>query len=81
MCYFHPDPKDYFRFSHQGLRHLFKDFKDIKIYPHGNTVQVIWQLLNLGKIGIILNILNPLFARIKYKNSNAPMGFIVCAKK
>jgi len=81
MCYFHPDPKDYFRFSHQGLRYLFKDFEDVKIYHHGNAIQVIWQLLNRGKIGIILNIFNPLFARINYKNSKAPLGFIVLAKK
>lgn len=81
ICVYHPDPKDYYRFSEDALSYLFRNFKEVHIYHHGNRLQVIWHMINTGKLGIILNIFNPLFARIHFKKTMYPSGFIVLAKK
>jgi len=78
---YHPDPKDYYRFTKDALNYLFRNFNKIEIYPHGNRFQVLWQLINTGKIKIILNLFNPLFARINIKDNKFPCGFVVYSQK
>ncbi|MFL5737372.1 MAG: class I SAM-dependent methyltransferase [Actinomycetota bacterium] len=46
---YHPDPKDYFRFSRDGLEHLFRDFSDVEIIPLGNRVQSAWLMIRDGR--------------------------------
>lgn len=84
MFPYHPFPKDYYRFTKDSLNYLFRDFSKVRIYPHGNRIQVIWQLLVGGKYVFLKNpliLLNPLFARINFKKTNYPLGFIIHAKK
>ena len=78
---YHPGPKDYYRFTQDSLGLLFKDFSDVKIIPHGNRIQLIWSIINVGKIQNLFNLLNPLFGLISFKSKNLPLGFIVYAKK
>ena len=78
---YHPDPKDYFRFTKDSLSYLFRNFKNVQIYPIGNRVQCSWDLLNRGYLKIILNILNPIIALISFKDNRCPGGFIVKAEK
>jgi len=78
---YHPSPKDYYRFTKDSLEYLFRNFNKTKIYPHGNRIQVIWQLINAGKIKIILNLFNFLFAKINIKDNKFPCGFIVYSVK
>ena len=78
---YHPSPKDYYRFSEDSLKHLFKDFQKIKIIPHGNRFLAIWEMINTGEIGIILNLFNPLIALFNIKDKKWPLGFIVIAIK
>ncbi len=81
IYHYHPDPKDYYRFTPDSLRYLLRDFSKVEIYHHGNRLQSAWQVINTGKIGIFLNLLNPLLARINVKKTTAPCGFVVYAVK
>ncbi|MCK5061006.1 class I SAM-dependent methyltransferase [Candidatus Parcubacteria bacterium] len=38
---YHPDSKDYYRFTWDSLNHLFKDFEHVEIFHHGNKFQAI----------------------------------------
>jgi ubiquinone/menaquinone biosynthesis C-methylase UbiE len=80
---YHKDPKDYYRFTWDSLKHLFSFFNEVKVFHHGNKIQVMWEMVNYdyGLAQVVLNILNPLFARIRIKNTYYPNGFIVYAKK
>lgn len=78
---YHPDPKDYYRFTWDSLNYLFREFSIIEINHHGNRFQSIWQIICSGKIAIILNIFNPIFARIHSKKTRCPNGFVVYAVK
>lgn len=82
---YHPDLSvgwgDYFRFSEEGLKYLFKDFREFHVYPHGNRIQAIWQMINQGNAGLFLNILNPLFGYVNFKDKKFPLGFVIYARK
>ncbi|MFC2093879.1 hypothetical protein ACFLSV_08260, partial [Bacteroidota bacterium] len=78
---YHPDPKDYYRFTWDSLNYLFRKFGKVEIYHHGNRIQAIWQLFNMGKISILLNLFNPLLARISSKKTTMPCGFVIYAQK
>ena len=43
----HDYPADYWRFSSQGLRHLFAEFSAVEVTPAGNSAQCMMELLNL----------------------------------
>lgn len=78
---YHPHPKDYFRYTWDSLNNIFKVFNNVEIFHHGNRVQALWQILSFGKSRVILNIFNPLIAKIKFKNTKFPLGFVVYAQK
>lgn len=78
---YHPMPKDYYRFTWDSLNYLFKKFKKVEIYHHGNKLQMLWHMFNSEKTRMLLNIFNPLFARIKTKKTRFPLGFVVYAEK
>jgi SAM-dependent methyltransferase len=78
---YHPDPKDYYRFTWDSLNYLFRRFSKVEVHHHGNKIQAIWQLINVGKISILLNIFNPLLARISSKRTIMPCGFVIYAQK
>lgn len=82
---YHADPKDYYRFTKDSLNYLFNKFSKVEIYHHGNRMQVLWDIFNSGKIrntlGVILNLFNPIIAKIHFKKTSYPCGFIVYAKK
>jgi SAM-dependent methyltransferase len=81
---YHPDPKDYFRFSRDGLEHLFRDFSDVEIVPLGNRIQSAWLMIP-GRprlLAAFVSLLDPLVA--SYKGSGqgrCPGGFLVRAVK
>ena len=79
--HYHPNPKDYYRFTWDSLNYLFKNFEKVEIYHHGNKIQSIWQILNIGSIKLILNFFNPLIALINFKKTRVPCGFVVYAEK
>lgn len=48
----HADPFDYQRFSEDGLRNLFKDFKTVDVYRMGGYTGVLGLMLELGISGM-----------------------------
>ena len=81
MYPYHPDPGDFYRFTRDSLSHLFRNFRRVEIVHHGNRIQVLWQMINMGDTRVILNIFNPLIARIHFKKTKFPSGFVVYAVK
>jgi len=79
---YHPVPRDYYRYTWDSLKYLFRNFRSVEIHSHGGKLQVLWQMLNYRKTpGIFLNIFNPLIARIPSGKTLFPCGFIVYAVK
>lgn len=79
---YHPVPEDYYRFTWDSLKYLFRKFKHVEIHSHGGRIHVLWQVINYRKfIEIFLNIFNPLIALIPSKKSLFPLGFVVYAEK
>jgi len=81
ICQYHADPQDYFRFTADSLRHLFRGFGEVEVHHHGNRFQSIWALMDHGNMKIVMRPLNPLVARIHSRKTKAPLGFVVWAKK
>jgi SAM-dependent methyltransferase len=44
---FHPYPKDYWRITEDGYRHLFKNFSHIEFFYDTNSLQTVLQSVNL----------------------------------
>lgn len=79
---YHADPHDYFRFTWDSLGRLFGGFRKVEIHHHGGRLQVIWELVNAGgRSRALLNLLNPLVARIPARRTRFPLGFVVYAEK
>ena len=86
LFHIHADPSDYWRPTIYAIKTLTKDFSDVKIYPQGNRLSVISDLIttafNNSKIFVPLRIFNHLVARLpQFNNSSAPSGYLVTAKK
>src|SRR3954447_14173811 len=79
---YHPDPKDYFRFSSDGLQYLFREFSEVEIIPLGNRLQSAWLMLP-GRpwvLAAIIGLLDPLVASYSRSGrTRCPGGFLVRA--
>ncbi len=79
---YHPDPHDYYRFTWDSLEHLFRRFSLVEVHHHGSRPQAIWEMLNAGgRLRVLLNLLNPLVARLEFRQTRFPLGFVVYAQK
>ena len=79
---YHPDPQDHYRFTWDSLKYLFRNFRHVEVVHHGNRAQVIWEMINAGgRTRVVLNIFNPLIARLSSKQTKFPLGFVVYAQK
>lgn len=79
---YHPDPKDYFRYTRDSLRTFFQDYDRCEVHPHGNRLQAIWLLLTTSKKSLgLLSWLNPLIAKVRQEQTSCPLGYIVWAEK
>lgn len=45
VCVYHPGPADYWRWTHEGLGRLFRQFSSVRIVPQGGTVSCVFYLL------------------------------------
>jgi SAM-dependent methyltransferase len=80
---YHPDPQDYYRYTWDSLKYLFRKFNTVEVFHHGNRIQALWQIISdCGNIGIPIRlILNPVIGKIHFKKTRYPCGFIIYAKK
>lgn len=82
MYRYHPDPEDHYRFTWDSLRYLFRNFRHVEVHHHGNRAQVIWEIINAGgRSRVVLNLLNPLIAKLSSSRTRFPLGFVVYAEK
>ena len=88
----HAKYKDYYRFTDEGLRYLFKDFKKIKIIPTGGFFSILARMFYeatapLKDIGFIMRVLSyPLFYLMVQLDCLTPQelycrGYYIIAKK
>lgn len=82
---YHPDPGDFYRFTSEGLRYLFRHFSHVEIQPLGNRLHTIslcmfqWKRGVLGHIGALIG---SLLLRVwPTGNENWAPGFMVVARK
>jgi SAM-dependent methyltransferase len=79
---YHPDPKDYFRFSGDGLAYLFREYSEVEIIPLGNRLQSAWLMLP-GRprlLAALVGLLDPLVASYSRSDrTRCPGGFLVRA--
>lgn len=54
----HADPYDYQRFTEDGLRNLFRDFKTVTVYRMGGYTGVLGLMFELGIHGVEGNVLS-----------------------
>lgn len=59
----HADPFDFQRFTEDGLRHLFEDFKVVEVYRMGGYPGTMGLLIELGIVGIEGNSIPQKFLR------------------
>lgn len=71
------DMGDYYKFTEEGLKKLFKNFTKLEIIPYGSTLQTLWLLLSHRKR--FLKPLNYVFQYFKIGKINS--GFVLIAKK
>ena len=59
----HADPYDFHRFTEDGLRHLFREFKSVEVYRMGGYAGVLGLMFELGIPGVEGNFLTAKFLR------------------
>jgi SAM-dependent methyltransferase len=59
----HADPYDYQRFTEDGLRELFRDFKTVTVYRMGGYTGVLGLMFELGIHGVVGNALSKKITR------------------
>ena len=79
---YHPDPRDYYRFTWDSLEYLFRHFSYAEVCHHGSRVQALWEMINAGgPTRVLLNLLNPLISRFEFQQTRFPLGFVIYARK
>jgi SAM-dependent methyltransferase len=78
----HGWPHDYFRFTDAGLRHLFRDFRQVDVFPFGNRFTTAYDLL-VGLTPFVSSWVSPiLFPLVRASRSRTcPSGHVVVATK
>jgi len=84
----HGVPNDYYRFTADGLRHLFSDFQDVQVIPLGNRLLSIWLLAThirlprkIKRLTLPLTPLTRLISKVKVAQTAMPLGYVVVARK
>ncbi len=90
LFHMHDDPRDYWRFTADGLRELLKNFETVDVISQGNRLHVLSDLITsaFGPVPFLLPLrgLNHLLrlslgGDLRDSNSSAPSGFLVFARK
>jgi len=77
----HSDPHDYFRFTCEGLKHLFRNYSEVEVQCHGNRLHVICKTLMFFPLNILIYPLNPIISKVIVGKTNYALGYVVYAKK
>jgi ubiquinone/menaquinone biosynthesis C-methylase UbiE len=76
----HGEPYDFYRFTKYSLLLLFRRFREFEIYPLGNRLTCVWDLIALKITPLrIFNRIIKVFSN--REDSLCPCGYVVYAKK
>lgn len=78
---YHADPHDYFRFTSDGLKHLFREFAQVEVDALGNRRLSLWLLATSGRYSQFLNYLSPAVVRMSKGRDRSPCGLLVVARR
>jgi hypothetical protein len=82
MYEYHPNPRDYFRFSREAHEQMFRKFKGYRIIPQGNRVMLFWEMINPNiYTRCVLNIFNWFIGLFDFRDDKFAMGYVVVAVK
>jgi len=82
MYPYHPNPRDFYRFSEEAHIEMFKKFRDVKIISQGNRLMLMWEMINPNMYTrVILNIFNWFVALFDFKDEKFAMGYLIVAEK
>jgi SAM-dependent methyltransferase len=78
---YHADPHDYYRFTHEGLAHLFRGFSQVRVRPLGNRLHAVWILMpgRPRPVAWLVGACTPLVAAVNMPRSANPCGYLVRA--
>jgi SAM-dependent methyltransferase len=80
---YHPTPKDYFRFTADGLSELFKGWSEVEIRPLGSRLEAAWMLVPRRGLlwGWLVGLFDPLVSSVRVRSTKAATGYLVRASK
>jgi SAM-dependent methyltransferase len=82
MYPFHKNPNDYFRYSKEGLEHLFRNFQGVEITSQGNRIMFFWEMINPNfYTRAVLNLFSWFVGLFNFKDEKFAMGYMVVATK
>jgi len=82
MFRIHGNPYDYQRFTKDGIKILFKQFKKVKVMEYGSRVHVISDLITTSnKFWVILRIFNHVISLFDNASKDCPSGYIIILTK
>ena len=85
----HGSPNDYFRYTESGLRHLFRKFALVEVFPLGSRAHAVWLFLTyaMGKgrkplpYRIAVGLISRALTQLSSTSDAAPLGYLVLARK
>lgn len=79
--HFGEEYKDYYRFTEDGMKHLFRKFGEVEVHPFGNLVSAVWRLISwrfkfFGRFNSLIWALTKDLKFLEFPN-----GYVVYARK
>lgn len=80
---YHPTPRDYFRFTADGLSELFREWSEVDIRHLGSRLEAAWMLVpRRGRLwGWFVGLFDPLVSSVRVRSTKAATGYVVRASK
>jgi SAM-dependent methyltransferase len=80
---YHPTPRDYFRFTADGLAELFREWSEAEVLHLGSRLESVWMLVpRRGKLwGWFIGLFDPLVSSVRVRSTKAATGYLVRATK
>lgn len=77
----HANYRDYYRYSRDGIRHLFRDFSKVEIMPVRGFFETWFYFLPFGLNRIFAPILGRFFDKLKKQSGSQASGYHIFAVK
>jgi SAM-dependent methyltransferase len=76
------DVHDYYRYTHEGLRHLLASFDEVEVTPLGNRAHVMWTAASeIPFARRLLRLCNPVLGLLQVKKTKWADGYLAVARR